>query len=341
MATPNKAKTASPKFRFDWFMKGMVLVVALAFVWPGPGAQGGFLHPDVLNKVGIALVFFLNGLGLPLAALREGVSRWRVHLLVQLSTFLLFPLLGLALIKVSDGWMAPDLQLGFFYLCALPSTVSSSVALTAAARGNVPVALFNATLSSLIGVVLTPLWMAWAMGHEGTAFEVGPVVVNLLVWVVLPLVAGQAARPWLQHWAARHKPRLQIVDRVTILMLVYTSFSDSVQQGIWHSYGWTVLLQTVLLGSALFFVVLGLTNLVSRRMGLPDEDRIAAVLCGSKKTLASGVPMAHLIFGANPALGLILIPIMIYHPLQLAICGVLAQHWAARDDQSSANISVI
>jgi len=330
MQTPNKTK-APGSFKFDWFMRGMVLVVALAFVWPGPGAQGGFLHPDVLNKLGIALVFFLNGLGLPLAALREGIARWRVHLLIQLSTFLVFPLLGLGLLKVSDGWMSPDLQLGFFYLCALPSTVSSSVALTAAARGNVPVALFNATLSSLLGVVLTPLWMAWAMGHEGSAFDVGPVVVNLLLWVVLPLVAGQAARPLLRHWAARHKARIQIVDRLTILMLVYTSFSDSVQQGVWHSYGWTVLFQTLVFGSLLFFVVLWLTGRASRLMGLPDEDRIAAVLCGSKKTLASGVPMARLIFGANPALGLILIPIMIYHPLQLAICGVLAQRWAVRD----------
>ena len=148
------------KFKFDWFMKGMVLVVALAFVWPQPGAQGGFLHPDMLNKLGIALVFFLNGLGLSMASLRQGISRWRVHLLVQTSTFLVFPLLGLGFLKLSDTWMSPDLQMGFFYLCALPSTVSSSVALTVAARGNVPVALFNATLSSLIGVVLTPLWMA-------------------------------------------------------------------------------------------------------------------------------------------------------------------------------------
>ena len=333
MQTATPAKPLTPKFTFDWFMQGMVLAVALAFVWPEPGAQGGFLHPEVLNKLGIALVFFLNGLGLPLKALREGVSRWRVHLLIQLSTFVVFPLLGLLLLKVSGGWMAPGLQLGFFYLCALPSTVSSSVALTAAARGNVPVALFNATLSSLLGVVLTPLWMAWAMGQSGTAFDVGPVVQNLLLWVVLPLVAGQASRPLLRHWASRHKKRIQIVDRLTILMLVYTSFSDSVQQGIWHSFGWTVLLQTVLVGSLLFAAVLALTSQASRRMGFSDEDRIAAVLCGSKKTLASGVPMAHLIFGTNPALGLILIPIMIYHPLQLAICGVLAQHWAARGDQ--------
>lgn len=318
------------KFKFDWFLKGMLIAVALAFLWPAPGAKGGFLHPELLNKIGIALVFFLNGLGLSLASLKDGALRWRVHLLIQTCTFLVFPILGWVMLKASNGWMSADLQSGFFYLCALPSTVSSSVALTVAARGNVPVAVFNATLSSLIGVVLTPLWMAWILGHGGGDFNVGPVIIDLIRWLVLPLVVGQLARPLLSTWAARHKGRIQVVDRLTILTLVYTSFADTVQQGVWSNYGLLVLLQTVLGATLLFGIVLALTRVMARILGLPMEDRIAAVFCGSKKTLASGVPMAHLIFGANPALGLILLPIMIYHPLQLAVGGVLAQHWAAR-----------
>jgi len=318
------------KFKFDWFLKGMLIAVALAFLWPAPGAKGGFLHPELLNKVGIALVFFLNGLGLSLASLKDGALRWRVHLLIQGCTFLVFPLLGWGLLKLSGGWMSPDLQTGFFYLCALPSTVSSSVALTVAARGNVPVAVFNATLSSLIGVVLTPLWMAWILGQSGGDFNVGPVIIDLLLWLVLPLVLGQLARPLLATWATRHKARIQIVDRLTILTLVYTSFADTVQQGVWSHYGPLVLVETLVGASLLFGIVLSLTRVLARTLGLPMEERIAAVFCGSKKTLASGVPMAYLIFGANPALGLILLPIMIYHPLQLAVGGVLAQHWAGR-----------
>lgn len=318
------------KFKFDWFLKGMLIAVALAFIWPAPGAKGGFLHPELLNKIGIALVFFLNGLGLSLASLKDGALRWKVHLLIQTSTFLIFPILGWLLLKASGGWMSADLQTGFFYLCALPSTVSSSVALTVAARGNVPVAVFNATLSSLIGVVLTPFWMAWILGRSGTGFAVGPVILDLLIWVVLPLVIGQFARPLLGTWASHNKSRIQIVDRLTILTLVYTSFADSVQQGIWSNYGPIVLLETILGSTLLFVSVLALTRVFSRFLGLPVEDKIAAVFCGSKKTLASGVPMAHLIFGANPALGLILMPIMIYHPLQLAVGGVLAQRWAER-----------
>lgn len=316
------------KFKFDWFLKGMLAAVALAFVWPGPGAQGGWLHPELLNKLGIALVFFLNGLGLSLASLRHGALRWQVHLLIQASTFLIFPLLGWGLLKLSGSWLSPDLQTGFFYLCALPSTVSSSVALTVAARGNVPVALFNATLSSLIGVLLTPLWMAWILGRGGVDFALAPVIRDLLLWLLLPLVLGQLSRPLLGAWAARNKAHIQMADRLTILTLVYTSFSDSVQQGVWSHYGAPVLLETLIGTGALFFVMLALVRLFSQWLGLPLEERIAAIFCGSKKTLASGVPMAHLIFGAHPALGLILLPIMIYHPLQLAVGGVLAQNWS-------------
>lgn len=323
------------KFKFDWFLKGMLVAVALAFIWPAPGAKGGFLHPELLNKIGIALVFFLNGLGLSLASLKDGALRWKVHLLIQTSTFLVFPVLGWLLLKASGGWMAVDLQTGFFYLCALPSTVSSSVALTVAARGNVPVAVFNATLSSLLGVVLTPFWMAWILGSGGGGFDVWPVIIDLLLWLVLPLVLGQLSRPALATWASHNKGRIQIVDRLTILTLVYTSFADTVKEGVWSNYGPLILLETIVGSTLLFAIVLALTRLLGRLLGLPIEDRIAAVFCGSKKTLASGVPMAHLIFGANPALGLILMPIMIYHPLQLAVGGVLAQRWAGRETPTS------
>jgi solute carrier family 10 (sodium/bile acid cotransporter), member 7 len=317
-------------FKFDWFMRGMLLVVALAFIWPAPGAHGGALQPEWLNKIGVALVFFLNGLGLSLAAMRDGALRWRVHLLVQLSTFVLFPLLGVLILWGTRGWMSAELQLGFFYLCALPSTVSSSVALTVAARGNVPVAVFNATLSSLIGVLITPAWMAWLLGRTGVAFPVGPVIVDLLLWVVLPLAVGQLARDRLGGWARAHRGGIQIVDRLTILLLIYTSFADSVQQGIWSRYGVLPVAESLVGAVLLFAVVLMAVRMAARLMNLSAEDRVAAVFCGSKKTLAAGVPMAHLIFGAHPAIGLILMPLMLYHPLQLAVGGVLAQRWAGR-----------
>lgn len=315
------------KFKPDWFLLGMVGATFLAWAFPGPGASGGWMHPELATKAGVALIFFLHGLTLSFAALRAGALNWRLHVLVQSCTFLLFPLIGLALNAAFSGRIAFELALGLFFLCALPSTVSSSVAMTAVAHGNVAGAVFNATLSSLIGIVLTPLWVAWVMKTTGETQPLGPVMVDLLQWLVLPLAVGQALRPWLGTWAQRHKSRISLVDRLTILMLVYTSFCDSFKQGVWSGHGAGQIGLVSLVCMALFAVVMVMTSVASRALGFTREDRIAAMFCGSKKTLASGVPMAKLIFGAHPGIGLILLPIMIYHPLQLIICGLLAQRW--------------
>ncbi|MEI9952516.1 MAG: bile acid:sodium symporter family protein [Pseudomonadota bacterium] len=313
--------------RPDWFLLGMGLAVALAWLLPGPGAKGGSLHPELVNKLGVSLIFLLHGLTLSFAALSAGARNWRLHLLIQACTFVLCPFLGLLLLASVGRHLSADLRTGLFFLCALPSTVSSSVALTATAKGNVPAAVFNATLSSLLGVLLTPLWLTVVLGAAGRALPITSVVLDLLKWLVLPLVIGQVLRPLLGHFAARHRARISVLDRLTILLLVYTSFCDSVQDGVWHAGG------SALLVSALAsIVILAVTMLIvwhtSRALRFTLADRVAALFCGSKKTLASGVPMARLIFGAHPGLGIILLPIMLYHPLQLVVGGWLAGRFA-------------
>ena len=323
------------KFKPDWFLLGMIFATFLAWAFPDPGAAGGWMHPELVTKLGVALIFFLHGLVLSFAALRAGALNWRLHLLVQGCTFLLFPLIGLALNAALGGHIASELSLGLFFLCALPSTVSSSIAMTATARGNIAGAVFNATLSSLIGIVLTPLWVAWAMKTTGEPQPILPVVIDLLRWLVLPLALGQVLRPLIGQWALRHKARISLVDRCTILMLVYTSFCDSFKQGVWTGHGAAQLVAITLVCTALFALVMFITSSSSRALGFNREDRIAAIFCGSKKTLASGVPMAKLIFGAHPGIGLILLPIMIYHPLQLVVCGLLAQRWGKQADDTA------
>ena len=318
------------KFRPDGFILGMAAAVLLAWSFPAPGAAGGWLHPELLTKAGIALIFFLHGVALSGTALKAGALRWPLHLLVQSSTFLLFPLLGLAIYAALGTHADPDVKIGLFYLCALPSTVSSSVALTAAARGNVAGALFNATLSSLLGVVLTPLWVTVVLQNAGEAVALGPVVRDLVCWLVLPLLAGQCCRPVLGGWAARHKAAVNRADRATILVLVYTSFCDSFHTGVWSGHGARILALVVGIALLLFAIVMTLVAVAADALGFSREDRIAAMFCGSKKTLASGVPMAKLIFRAQPGLGLILLPIMLYHPMQLVICGWLAGRWGKR-----------
>jgi sodium/bile acid cotransporter 7 len=320
------------KIKFDWFMIGMVLVTGLAWLFPGPGATGGWMQPALLTKGGVALIFFLHGAALSFAALKAGALNWRLHVLVQLSTFLFFPLVGFAAVYFLADHVPAGLSLGVFYLCALPSTVSSSVAFTAAARGNIGGAVFNATLSSLLGVVLTPLWIGVVLKTTGQALALGSVMWDLVRWLVLPLALGQLARPLIGAWLKKYKPYIGSVDRVTILLLVYTSFCESFQRGLWSSNGTGNLLWVMALSVVILALALAATTWGARTLGFNREDRIAAIFCGSKKTLASGVPMAKLIFGAHPAIGLILLPIMVYHQLQLLVCAVLAERWARDAD---------
>jgi solute carrier family 10 (sodium/bile acid cotransporter), member 7 len=320
------------KFKPDWFMMGMGVAVGIAWLAPSVGAPGGGLHPELLNKIGVALIFFLNGVALSFAAMKAGAMRWPVHLTVQTTTFVLFPLAGWALMMLPERWVGLELAMGFFFLCAVPSTVSSSVAMTAAARGNVPVAVFNATLSSVIGIFATPMLVAWRFHADGSGLPLGKVLLDLFLWLLLPLILGQLSRPWLAKWAAANKGFINKVDRGTILFIIYTSFCDSIQRGIWSGKGTVVL--TAAAGALILFIFVFYTvSAVAKAAGFNPEDRIAAIFCGSKKSIATGIPMAQLIFAGDPRIGLILLPLMIYHPLQLLICGAMAGRWAARKDQ--------
>lgn len=322
------------KLKLDWFLAGLFFAVVAASVYPQLGAREGILHPELTNKLGVALIFFLHGIGLSFQALKAGTLHWRLHALVQSCTFLLFPLLGLAIYHGGSVWFGADLRLGLFFLCALPSTVSSSVAMTAAARGNVAGALFNATISSLLGVVLTPLWVSFVTSTASTGIEFGKVVLDLCRWLVLPLVLGQLARPFLSGWAKRHKARIHLVDRLTILFLVYTSFCDSVRAGVWTSHGAGTLAAVLVISAALFFVVMAVSSATANALRFTAEDRIAAVFCASKKSMATGVPMAQLMFGHGGTLGLVVLPILIYHSFQLVVAGLLAARWARRSDEA-------
>ncbi len=322
----------------DWFLVGMISAVVLATLFPGFGAAGGAMHADVASDVGIFMVFLFHGMALSTQSLRQGMSRWKLHVLVQVLTFMVFPLLWIPFKFAFSGVIPEGLMLGFLYLCALPSTISSSVAMTAIAKGNVPGAIFNATLSSLLGIFLTPAIVGLASGMEGSGgLSLGHAVANIAALLLLPFVLGQVLRPVFGTFVSRHKKRVNTFDKLVILMLVYGSFCDSVKSGLWTNHGFGVIGLT-LAGAALFLgVALFVSTKVSRWMGFPVEDRITAVFCGSKKTLASGVPMARLLFGAHPALGLIVLPIMFYHQLQLFVCSILAGRYARRFETQPAD----
>jgi sodium/bile acid cotransporter 7 len=323
-------------FRLDGFLLALILVVIAAILWPGPGAKGGFLHMDFIATYGVAVVFFLYGLTLAPEKMRKGMWHWRLHLAVQLSTFVLFPIVVLILQAVLRPVYPPEVWLGFFFIAALPSTVSSSVAMTSLARGNVPVAIFNATLSSLLGVFVTPLLMAWYANTTGSSFPLGPVILKIVLLVLLPIIVGQVARRWLAGWAARNGRWLKLADRAIILAIVYSSFSDSVKAGIWGANDLFLVVEMVVGVVVLFFIIYELMKIPCRLLGFDREDTIACLFCASKKSLATGVPVATIMFASNPALGLIIAPLMLYHFCQLVIVSFIANGYAAKADAIAA-----
>lgn len=320
------------KFGLDGFLLSLIALVALACIAPDLGRTGGWLHIELFTGYGVGLVFLLYGLTLSPERLKAGAMNWRLHVLSQGSTFLLFPLLVLAAGFVAGDALPPDLRLGFFFLAALPSTISSSVAMTSIARGNVAGSIFNASLSSLVGVLVTPLWVNWYLNATGQTMDLGAVFLKIVMLVLLPIVLGQALRPFVHRWVHRHAAALKLLDRATILALVLNSFSDGVAEGVWSGQGEVMLVQVVVVSLLLFAVVFVTLSAACRLFGFSRDDAIAGVFCGTKKSMAAGVPMAKVMFGASPALGIVVAPIILYHFIQLVIASILARRFHDREE---------
>ncbi len=310
----------------DRFTLALLLTVLLASLLPCRGEAARWL--DRGTDGAIMLLFFLHGAKLSRQAVLRGVTHWRLHLAVFASTFVLFPLLGLLLAPIGHALLTPPLWLGVLFVCTVPSTVQSSIAFTSMAGGNVPAAVVSASLSSLIGIVLTPLLASLLLGgHGGGGLLDG--VWHIVRLLLLPFAAGQLLRPWLSRFVDRYRPLLGLVDRGTVLLVVYAAFGAAVVDGLWASTPPRALLATLALDAALLALALLATARLGRMLGLNRADRITLVFCGSKKSLASGVPMARILFAGHAGgLGALLLPLMIFHQLQLMVCAVLARRWA-------------
>lgn len=327
----NLKVTQANWLRSNGFVLGLAVAVALAFLFPGPGAQGGSLHAELLTNAGIALILFLQGLSLSLEKVKSGAGNWRLHLVIQAFTFLVFPLAGLLLdAVVPQIWRSEPRAIrdGFLYLCVLPSTISTSVVLTAVARGNTAGALFNAACSNILGVFLTPLLVQALMRQTGQAGPIGPLLLKISGLTLVPFFAGMASRPFVRHWVEARKAWVTRISNTVILFIVYSAFCDSVQERIWQRHGLALTCLVLLWVAVLFTGMSALIYFCCRLLRLNREDLIAAYFCSVKKTLAMGVPLAVLIFGRRSDLSLILLPIMFYHPLQLLVNSLFANRWA-------------
>jgi len=317
----------------DWFLLGMLVATLLAYFIPSFGATGGGMHAEIVINVGVFLVFFLHGVNLSSEQIKHGLKNWKLHIMVQLFTFLVFPVLWVISNKLLGSHVPALLMLGFLYLCALPSTISSSVALTGSAGGNVPAAILNASMSSVFGIFMTPWLVSLVVGTGSGGIDLGSTLLDLCIMLLLPLVLGQVLRPLFGKFFARHKKYTNLIDKIVILLLVYAAFCNSMVSGMWQTQGDTVILIAFIGSAVLLAVILLMTTSTAKLLKFNHADRVAAVFCASKKSLAAGAPMAALIFGDNPGLGLILLPIMIYHPLQLIVCSVMAEAYASKHKQ--------
>ncbi|MBY8272618.1 bile acid:sodium symporter [Vibrio fluvialis] len=320
------------KLKKEWFLVGMVVAIALATVTSEFGRSGGVIHLDQLTGIGIAIVFFLHGLGLSPQAIKAGLTNWRLHVYIQMATFVVYPILWVIFGEAFLAYMPPALAFGFCYLLVLPSTISSSVAMTSVGKGNVPGAIFNASLSSILGVFITPLLIQLFMGFEGVQLDLLDSVISISKLLLLPMIAGQIMRPYLVAWVDRHKAVVNKVDKYVILLIVYNAFCDSVVNGIWSEFSVGLLATSIIVCTVILLVMVHLIQWGARRTKFTLPDEVAAVFCGTKKTLAAGIPMAKVIFGADPSLGMILLPIMLYHPIQIFYCAVLANRYARQSE---------
>ncbi len=317
--------------RSNGFLLALVGAVLVAFLLPEPGARGGVLHADLVNNFGIALILFLQGLSLAYEKIKSGAGNWRLHTVIQAFTFVVFPVVGILFhFGVPLLWPGEPAAIrdGFLYLCVLPSTVSTSVVLTAVARGNTPGALFNAALSNILGVFLTPVLVQLLMHTTGQTASFGPLLLKILLLTLLPFFFGMGLRRYVKPWVEAHKAWVARLSNSVIVFIVYSAFCDSVVEKVWQRHGLGTTALVLLFATLLFAGMSGLVGLVCRWLRFSREDSIAVYFCSVKKTLAMGVPLAMLIFGNRSDLPLILLPIMFYHPLQLLVNGMLANRWA-------------
>lgn len=319
------------RITLDPFVLAMLGTVVLAGVWPQLGSRGGLLPMDAITQAGIALLFFLHGAKLSRTALRSGAANWRLHLLTQGCTFVLFPAIGSGVFHLTQGALPLEARLGFFFLCAVSSTISTSIAMVAIAGGSVGAAIFNATLSGLIGLVVTPLLVAQVTLTADGQLPLLDAVIDISLLLLLPFVAGHLSPRLLRERVQAHKSSVARFDRAVILLIVLASFSNSFAEGMWSRYEPGTLLLLVAMTGALLVVVLFLTTMAARASGFSREDEIVAIFCGSKKSLANGAPIALVLFGSSPMLSMILLPLMIYHQIQLIVGLWLAKRMADHD----------
>ena len=318
-----------PRFLPDNFTLALVAVVIAASFFPASGKFAGYVEMTTTGIV--SLLFFLHGAKLSRQAILAGISHWRLHIWIFIATFVLFPVLGLALRPVLSPLVTTDMYVGVLFLCTLPATVQSAIAFTSMARGNVPAAVCSASASTLLGILVTPILVSLVLHKNAEGGDALHAVGKIAMQLLLPFIIGHLMRPIISGFLQRRASIIKLVDQGSILFVVYSAFSAAVISGLWKQTPVPALIGLIVLCCILLALVLTITTFGARRLGFNKEDEITLVFCGSKKSMVSGIPMANVLFPAA-SVGAIVLPLMLFHQIQLMVCAVLAQRYARRTE---------
>lgn len=312
------------KLRIDSFVIAIMISVILAYFFPQLGASDSPVPMDLISSLGISFIFFFYGLSLSTEAIKNGLQNWKLHVSVQASTFLLFPLLILPFYPLVKDTSHEILWLAFLFMAALPSTVSSSVVMVSMAKGNLPGAIFNASISGILGILFTPLWMLPFIKQTDVAFDFSSIYLQLVTEIVIPLALGLLLRRYLGAWAMKNKPTLNKFDKFIILLIIYKSFVQSFEDNIFSSVSMREMSAMIVLVLILFYLVYHLTGWIGKILNFSHADQITNQFCGTKKSLVHGTVFSNALFGQTNLVGIILLPLMFYHALQILIISIIA-----------------
>ncbi|MDL9936583.1 bile acid:sodium symporter family protein [Gordonia sp. ABSL1-1] len=316
----------------DGFVLSILAAVVIAAFLPAEGATADIL--DWVVTIAIGALFFLYGTRLHPREALDGLRHWRLHLTILAFTFVAFPLIGLALRPIAEPLVGDDLYAGLLFLCLVPSTVQSSIAFTSIARGNVAGAIVSASTSNILGVFLTPLLVVALMSTAGDIHIDASSVLKIVAQILVPFIVGQIARPWVGPFFSRHAAPTKYADRSAIVLVVYVAFSEGVREGIWSLVSAADVIAVAIISLLLVIVMLFVTRWLPQRLGFDRADTIAIQFCGTKKSLATGLPMATVLFSGS-VVGLIVLPLMIFHQIQLILCSWLSARYARELDEST------
>lgn len=310
--------------KIDKFVLAIITTIIIAYFFPLWGTEHSNIPMNLISSIGISLIFFFYGLKLSPEKLKTGLSNWKLHVLVQTSTFLMFPLLVLLVHPLLQHKEQELIWLAFFFLAALPSTVSSSVVMVSMAKGNVPAAIFNASISGIIGIAITPLWMGLFINTSTADFNFIEIYSNLIIQIIVPVVLGLLLQRYFGEFARKHSSKLTLFDKSIILLIIYKSFANSFYNDIFSTVSVLDLLLLFIGVLILFGVVYYLTGFISKKLHFNKEDQITAQFCGTKKSLVHGTVFSKILFGNMASIGLLLLPLMLFHAIQILIISVIA-----------------